>query len=599
MKRKNIYRFGKWGLRWGILCLVGAAVMHCAQPASPTGGARDEVPPTVSKTFPETGTLNFSGDEVKFVFSEAIRPPTFDKEIFVSPFMKRPKIIRSDNAKRITIKFAEPLRPQTTYVITLTGIKDNTEGNTIEEAFTLAFSTGDVLDSMELKGKIIGPDPSKPVKDMTVMIFDADSIKKNDFKGKRPAYLTKASETGEFSFKYLRDAPFRIFGVVDKDQSNSYSNDTEVIAAPEDSLAVFSKDSTDEATNLLYAFLPDTLPPRLLNYVWWNANTISCRFNENLRLDFVKMFMTDTLNQDTSVLENYSWLGGTDKELLIHTTRPYTRWSHIHFTGLSDSLGNQMDTVLRVNDQRKKTQTNPVSGKPELDLEREAWRLFSHRLYTEADSSLIFLSDTSRNDSVRKIFPMTRERDGLQLFLRPAEAIDPKAPYVVNIKGEYFQSFDTTETDTVYRYPVKWYDPMDFGTIEGVVKYDSTYIGPIVLQFINKGGKVVRSSTDTTFAFRLLPPEAYTIRVILDEDGNGVLSPGNLWPYRLPEKVYEDNTPLTIRANWDFEDHIVQIGEKKAAPQASGETRPAGGPPTPAGERPQGITPVPGGRGRP
>ncbi|MDX2248918.1 MAG: Ig-like domain-containing protein [Bacteroidia bacterium] len=584
----------------GSMALMGflaVVVLNCAQPASPMGGARDEVPPEVVKTIPENQTLNFSGDEVKIYFSEPIRPPAFDKEIFISPFMKRPKIIRSDNAKKITIKFAEDLRPQTTYVITLTEIKDNTEGNSIKESFTLAFSTGDVLDSMELKGKVFAQEESKPVKDMVLMIFDADSIRKNDFKGKRPAYLTKASESGDFAFKYLRDARFKIYGVVDKDQSNSYSQDTEVIAVSEDSLAVFSRDSADQAINKLYAFLPDTFPPRLLNYVWWNAHTISCRFNENLRLDSLKVIMTDTLNQDTAYLEKFSWLGGTDRELVLHTTRANREWSQIHFSGLSDSLKNRMDTVLRVSEARKKTLENPLLAKPETDLENEAWRVFSHRIYTEADSGLIFLSDTSRTDSVRKTFSLTIESKGPTLFLRPAEKIDPQIPYILNIEGDYFQSFDTTKTDTVYRYPLKWFDPLEYGTIEGVVKYDTTYNGPIVLQFVNKGGKVVRSATDTTFAFKLLPPEAYTIRVILDEDGNGVLSPGNLWPFRLPEKIYEDNTPLTIRANWDFEDHIVQIGEKKAAPQASGETKP-GAPPTPAGNRPPGITPVPGGRGR-
>lgn len=596
MKNRLIDRIRQMAGKAVFFGILAAIVFSCAQPASPMGGPKDEVPPEVVKTIPANQTLNFSGDEVKIYFSEPIRPAAFDKEIFISPFMKRPKIIRSDNAKRITIKFAEDLRPQTTYVITLTEIKDNTEGNSIKESFTLAFSTGDVLDSMELKGKVIGPDPTKPVKDMILMIFDADSIKNNDFKKKRPAYLTKATEAGDFEFKYLRDARFKILGVVDKDQSNSYSQDTEVIAMSEDSLVIFSKDTLDKTLTKLYAFLPDTFPPRLQNFAWWNSNTLSCRFNENLRLDDVHILMTDTLNLDTTILENFSWLGGTDKELIVHTTRPNKEWSHIHFTGLSDSLGNKMDTVLRVSESRKKTQENPLIGKPETDLEQEAWRIFSHRLFTAADSGLIFLSDTSRNDSVRKTFPLKIEQKSLVLYLRPAGKIDPKAPYILNIKGEYFQSFDSTDLDTVYRYQVKWYDPLEYGTIEGVVRYDSTYNGPIVLQFVNKGGKVIRSSTDTTFVFKLLPPEAYTIRIILDEDGNGVLSPGNLWPFRLPEKIYEDGTPLTIRANWDFEDHIVRIGEKKAAPQASGDKNP-GAPPTPAGNRPTG-TPPPGGRGR-
>ena len=110
--------------------------------------------PTIEKTFPENQSLHFDGNEVKIVFSEAVRAPAFDKEIFISPLVRRPKIIRSDNAKRIKIKFAEDLRPQTTYIITLTDIQDNQEGNKMEEAYILAFSTGDQLDSMAIKGEI-------------------------------------------------------------------------------------------------------------------------------------------------------------------------------------------------------------------------------------------------------------------------------------------------------------------------------------------------------------------------------------------------------------------------------------------------------------
>ncbi|MEO1448284.1 MAG: Ig-like domain-containing protein, partial [Bacteroidota bacterium] len=116
---------------WRILILTGLAlsVWACAQPGTLTGGPRDEIPPTVQRTEPAAASLFFEGQSVKIVFSEPVRKPTFGKEIFISPLVKRPKIIQSDSGKRIRIEFDEPLRPETTYLITLKEIKDATESN--------------------------------------------------------------------------------------------------------------------------------------------------------------------------------------------------------------------------------------------------------------------------------------------------------------------------------------------------------------------------------------------------------------------------------------------------------------------------------------
>ncbi|MCB0837616.1 MAG: Ig-like domain-containing protein [Bacteroidetes bacterium] len=581
MKKIDLYDIRLWGKLATHLAVYSllAAVFSCAQPASPQGGARDEEPPTVAKTSPPNQSLNFSGDEVKFIFSEAIKPPQFDKEIFVSPFIKRPKVIRSDNAKRITIKFAEDLRPKTTYVITLTGIKDNTESNEMEETYTLAFSTGDVLDSMEMKGKIISPVIGKGVKDMTVMLFDADSIKNNNLKNKRPAYITKSDEGGNFEFKYLRNTPYKVYGVADQDQTNTYSQDNEKIAISEDSVVVFPDDSSQLATVKLYSFLPDNQAPRLRNFAWWNPNTLAIRFDENLRLDSLNLIMTDTLNQDSVELTDYSWFGGTDFELIVHTSRPQEEFSHLHIRHVADSLNNHADSVLRVVPTRRKTLETPLLKKPELNLEKEAWTFFSHRRFEYADTALIALTDTARRDSNRQIFPLVYSAKALEVSVKPGNKLKPNLPYVLRIKGPFFQIFDSTSTDTTYTYPLKWFNPEEYGNLQGKVLYDSVYKGPIVMHLLDKNKKIVRTVYDTTFSFKLLPADSYTAKIILDEDGNGVWTPGSLSPPRLPEKIFIDEKEISIRANWDFEDHKVQINtnavmktesEKDQNPQSGG-----------------------------
>lgn len=570
---------------WALLLLIGGS---CAKPISPTGGPRDEVPPEVSKTVPENQSLRFEGKEVKIFFNEAVRAPTFDKEIFISPFVKRPKIIRSDNAKRITIKFEEELRPATTYVITLTGVKDNSEGNEIAEAFSLAFSTGDQLDSMQVKGKILNPLAGTGAKDMKVLLFDADSIKDNDFLGKRPAYISKSNENGEFEFKYLRNAPYKILGLDDADQSNTYSQPNERIAIMEDTLLRFdNNDSTSLATAKLYAFLPDDSPPQLRRYLWTQSNTLALVVSENLRLDPMKIFRTDTLGQDSIELDKYSlWQNGGDKELIIHMPVSRENYSLLHFSGVQDSLGNKMDSVLLVEPKRNRDPENPLLKKPLLNMERTAWEILPYRYVSEADRAYFALRDTGSVDSLRKTYPLSWEEEGIRLWAKAPENLDPTKTYRLEIEGAFFQQKDSSLMDSTFAYSMKWFDKEDFGTITGKLIFDdSLYRGPVVLQFMEKD-KVIRSVQDTVFNFTHIPKGSYTFRIIADEDQNGIWTTGSLNPPKLPEKIFQDANPVSIRENWDFEDHEVKMGialppppkEETANAQPGSQNAPGGRP---------------------
>ena len=538
--------------------ILGIIVFSCAKPLSPTGGPRDEIPPEVVKSTPPSGTLNYDGGEVRFWFSEPIRKPTYDKEIFISPFTRRPKIILADSYKRFKIKFDEDLRPNTTYVITLTEIKDNQESNALEEAYTLAFSTGDQIDSMELKGRIQSPRLGKHIKDMIVMLFDADSAINGAFKGQRPSYLTKADEDGKFSFQYLRNAPFRILAVKDGDQSNSYSQPNEQVAISTDTLIVFPDDSSNLATVELFAFVPDEVAPRVQDFDWLNDSTLACRFSENLRLDTLQLIVTDTLNQDSIELTAFSWYRHKDPELLVHMPRPQTMYSHLHFVGISDSLWNLSDSVLLITPNRSRTEEVPLLQGPTLDMEREVWEFLTCKKLSPADSVLISLTDTARSDSNRKLIPYTWEQVGFQVRLQPKILPDTTVPFVLRVGGKLLQTQDSSLLDSTFRYDLKWFDKEEFGEIQGVVRLDSTWEGPIILRLKSKE-TIVRTAFDTTFHFRYLKEGEYTFEIVQDADSNQIWSPGVIFPPRLPERIYEHAEAISIKANWEFEEHVIEM----------------------------------------
>lgn len=77
---------------------------------------------------------------------------------------------------------------------------------------------------------------------------------------------------------------------------------------------------------------------------------------------------------------------------------------------------------------------------------------------------------------------------------------------------------------------------------------------PIIVQLTNEKGEVQRSkaSTDqTTFNFQYLTPGRYLVRVIYDDNENGIWDTGNFLEREQPEEIIYFPEAIDVRANWD------------------------------------------------
>lgn len=559
---KKMMAAGRMAL-WLALALL---TWHCAQQARPQGGPRDKQPPKVLESDPMPGTLNFDEEKVTVTFSEPIRKPTYDKEIFISPFISPPEIRLADSYRKFTIEFREPLRPATTYIITLNEVKDNTESNPLEEPYLLAFSTGDQLDSLRLPGKIFVPELGQPAKELTVLLYDADSAFSNQFYQatglrKRPAYLTQTNGQGEFEFRYLRPGPYRVVGMAAETQNAgqvAITLDTVIVVSdPQDSASL-------EPVKLL-AFEPDEQKaPQVLRSKLWSESVVDFSLSETPRLDSLQAWSTDTLGQDSLPLQALTlYRDERGPRLLARVQGELPR--QVYFRQLQDSLGYRADTSLRVLPQPAARRPKPWLTEPQLDLERRAWRVLMPHQPNQAQRSAITLSDTARSDSNRQYFDVQITQEGFFLLIRPDTLTNPTAPYLIRMPGQTGGLQDSLLRDSVFIAQVKWYDPATYGSLSGTVQLDSGYRGPIVLEVLNEQKKVVATSQDPVFRFPQLKEGTYSFRVLLDADGNGAYTPGRLWPPRWPERSYPVQETVSLRGNWTFEDHVVKVVTTDAA----------------------------------
>lgn len=218
---KTIFRFN--ASFWIILLLLWS----CAKPVAPTGGPKDVEPPVITRSIPENGSTNFKGNEIVITFNEFINLKDINSQLIISPPVREIPEFRI-RGKNLHVQFKEPWREETTYNIFFgNAIQDITENNPVD-GYKFTFSTGNVLDSMMMEGKVINAFTLSPVKGAFVMLYDSvyDSVPYKQL----PYYIARTNDNGEFQLTNLRNIPYKIFALSDINANYLFDQPAEEIS---------------------------------------------------------------------------------------------------------------------------------------------------------------------------------------------------------------------------------------------------------------------------------------------------------------------------------------------------------------------------------
>ena len=124
--------------------------------------------------------------------------------------------------------------------------------------------------------------------------------------------------------------------------------------------------------------------------------------------------------------------------------------------------------------------------------------------------------------------------------------------------NSHFEMFSRFSTNDTLQYRLKTPSRIDYGSVYLQVFDVPSY--PIIIQLTNEKEEVVRSLYVTEpqrrYPFLLLEPNKYYVRVIIDENQNGIWDPGRYLEKRFPEAVYHYETLLDVRANWELQERF-------------------------------------------
>ncbi len=197
----------------------------CAQIGAPTGGPKDTIAPVLVKATPEINKINFNGNKITLTFNEYIELQDLPSNLLISPLQKTMPSIKS-NLRSIYITLKDTLLSNTTYTINLgNAVKDINEGN-IYKNLQYTFSTGNVIDSLQLSGNVTMAETGKI--DSTLIALLYLNALDSSVTTRKPDYIARVDGKGNFLFTHLPASTVRVYVLKDGDGGKTYNSKKEL-----------------------------------------------------------------------------------------------------------------------------------------------------------------------------------------------------------------------------------------------------------------------------------------------------------------------------------------------------------------------------------
>lgn len=602
MERKNL-----------LLCLLALLLTAaCASIGNPDGGRFDETPPRVVGSSPADGAVNVSKRKVQILFDEYIKLEKASEKVVISPPQIEPANVRADG-KRVKVDFYDSLRANTTYTIDFSdAIEDNNEGNPMGQ-YTFSFSTGDVIDTMQVSGRVLNAADLEPIKGIMVGLYPADSIWNDTLFRTRPFLrVSRTNGEGRFTIKGVKDGAYRVRALEDKDGDFVFSQKNERVAFdttvyvtgsfPDvrmdtvwrdslwyDSIRVVPYTHYTPDDVLLLAFLEDgqerhllkTAYPEPTNFTFYftapsdsTPRIKGLNFDErclvadaSLKNDTVTFWVTDTAlihRQDTlSMILSYMETDTLGQLVVTNDTldlSPKTTYAKI-----AAERSKQIEAWEKDRERRQKKAKKPLPYE-ENPYERtwlEAGFKPSGSLAPNQNVRYLAKEPILEVDTTKIHFYVKKDTDWLPApFLFMPEERSAKS-YMLYAEWEPGQKYrfvmDTAAVVSVLEHESK--SVRQEFHVRAVEEYGSIFIHVIspdtgvVVQLLSKNDKVEaqqRTDKDGNADFFFMKPGEYYMRCYVDANGNGQWDTGDYASGLQPERVYYFGKPLPLKAQWDL-----------------------------------------------
>lgn len=544
-------------LMFAILMAVG---WGCATPVPPSGGPADELPPEVLDTRPARGAVNVDATSMRITFSEYVDDASLPRALSISPAFVQP-LDYSWSGRSVEVRFPEPLRENTTYVLTMdTNLRD-AHNVALRSPIILAFSTGPTISAGRLAGRLVSPDEGASAPGIDMFAYARPDSSAPESLPDLPAYATQTDDAGAFTFEYLTEQYYYVVAVEDANR-NRQPDPAEAFATPPSPALFADSMSTTVEEPWILARL-DTTAPGAIRVQSLSDSRHAVRFSEPVRLvdrEPSTWVLTDSASGASLEVRSLYQRADEPRDVLFTTERLGRIRYSVEPAAIVDTSGNAAPSVpipFTADPQEDTLQTRFVaflpSGSPAGDSISLPRGVEPGVRFNAPPGEELLRSAVAVADTVRRIrsYAVTSS-DGTAYEILPDPELQPGDAIEVAVDLALLAG-----PDSVLRRTYQRLSPDDAGEISGVVETISSDGPSIVVQLIPVDVPVetpeyqVEVDLNGAFAFRNLPAGTFRLRAFVDENANGKWDPGLLTPYRPAERIVWRAEPVRVRARWE------------------------------------------------
>lgn len=516
------------------LVFILACIYGCASMRQPEGGPIDKTPPKVLKMEPANLTTNFNAKKIVITFDEYFNVQNESREFSISPEQERPPLLKKD-LKKLEIIFQDSLEKNTTYALNFgNAIADVNESNVLKN-LTYAFSTGPLLDSLSIRGRVTNSLTGKPVLDATVFIIplSRDSI----FGKKKASISTSTDSSGLYSLNNLKKDTYKIYALKENGGDKIYQQRSDEIGFIKEPIGLTK--NLDSINLGIFKELPQEF--RILDRKFNTDGSINMIFNQKLIKPEITILNNNSVND--SKLIQFSKTNDSLKMWLQDLT----------FDSIKVELksnGKPLDTV-QFNRDKKDTYTRILQQTDNLEsavLNPYRPLKFTFNFPIEKiDLTKIKLTEDTIS---RSNFSMAKDSTNLLIY---------SFNYPWKKKANYTITFDEGAITGIFgiknkaiRKTLKLGSADDYGSFILKVEVPDTSKS-YVLEILNDRKQVISSEVITknrSITYSNYKVGSYFTRIIYDENKNGIWDTGSLKLGTQPEYIWNHPEERTVRANF-------------------------------------------------
>lgn len=531
-------------MRYLPLLIFVLSLIRCANIIPPEGGPRDTIPPILIKSIPENNSTGFKGNQITLEFNEPIQLRNAKEEIIITPSTgKNTKYLFRKNL--VTIQPENKLDSATTYSIAFReAVRDLNEGNPAE-ALKLAFSTGKIIDSLQISGRAYTILEGKPVEKFNVAIYSADTF---DITKHTPSYISSTDKRGRFNISNLKSGKYYIYAWEDRNKNLKVETNNEKFGTfPQIIILPDQKDSIN-----IPIVKVDTRAIKLNNYR--NISNYSI-----IRLNKIpKTLELKTL--DGNKVDYHR--GDSKNEIIAYPKKAYPDSVLVRLTA-TDSVNTSTDSTFYI----KQTKATPLkeqflikASKPtytaptgiliaEYDVSLPLARISADSINITADSTII-----ARLNQEDIKYDTTERKLRIEKRLMLPDSVAGKPLVITLRKGSLISIFSDTLRAQNEKIQTRMEKDMATLIIATKVKKEGW-----ITEIVNDRFVLLQSQPhNKRIVFKNLDATNIQIRAFKDINGNGIWDVNNPILRNPPEEIIfyknEKGTTLTpLRANWTVE----------------------------------------------